>query len=70
VKPISELESMDYDNLLQYINIMQPTKEALFAILEEVEVPYRTYDSKIKVYQHFARQISGIGLYKRIAKEK
>lgn len=67
MKSVSEMEAMTYENLLEYLKSENPSKEELCNLLKNINIPYRKYESRNKILEHTAREISMIGIFKRIA---
>jgi hypothetical protein len=55
---IEKLESCTFDELFVYINSSYVSKEVMYRLLDDYEIPYKRNYSAQRLYQHFARWIS------------
>jgi len=63
---IKELTNYSESELkVQFANF---TKDNIIRLLEKSEIPYRKYESRKKLIEHAAREISSLGIFIRIGK--
>ncbi|KPV56353.1 hypothetical protein QJ48_28365 [Paenibacillus sp. A3] len=55
---IETLESCTPEELFAYVNTSYVSKEVIYRLLDDYEIPYKRNYSKLKLYQHFALQIT------------
>jgi len=66
IKDMNNLTNYSESELkIQFANL---TKDSVIELLKKFEIPYRKYESRKKLIEHAANNISSLGVYIRIGK--
>lgn len=68
-KSFSELKSMNAADLSEYLDKTGCSKEEVIDLLDQHNIPYKKSDTRASLIRHAADQISGWGIFERIAGE-
>jgi hypothetical protein len=67
-KSFDELTSMNSADMSEYLDRTGCSREEIVNLLTINEIPFKKSDSRASLIRHSADQISGLGIFKRIAK--
>lgn len=66
-KNFNELKSMRCADLAEYLDRTGCSREEIIALLNTNDIPFKKADSRVALIHHAADQISGWGMFERIA---
>lgn len=66
-KTFNEMSNMHAPELAEYLDKTGCSKEELMNLLSDNEIPFKKSDTRAALIRHAADQISGLGIFRRIA---